>query len=264
MECHRPQGRQEGRSQETTQRFSESCEQQASVQRTQNDEVLSTWERPLVPRHTTGRKLDHYFVPFPLVHDTLRWCRLLETSAEAPALKFDSKLLIDSILWWWGWHQRSDDCGTGCVVWWSLFEAREVARLANYLGIDPREGSLYSASLCVSSEGGEWGNNTAIYSSANPAFFVSPTQTSGVLNCYSIASNMLYIHWHFNLVYHGELENLMSDTLTQGNVLAHRNSVYLPLSMRVLIVWLLTHSDAVIRMWSYAMLIVRLSWLAGC
>ena len=45
-----------------------------------------------MPRHTTGRKLDHYFVPFPLVHDTL-----LETSAEAPALKFDSKLLIDSI-----------------------------------------------------------------------------------------------------------------------------------------------------------------------
>ena len=114
-----------------------------------------------------------------------------------------------------------------------MFEAREVARLANYLGIDPREGSLCSASLCVSSEGGEeWGNNTAIYS----AFFVSPTQTAGVLNCYSIASNMLYIHWHFNLVYHGELENLMSDTLTQGNVLAHRNSVYLPLSMRVLIV----------------------------
>ena len=31
-------------------------------------------------------------MPFPLVHDTL-----LETSAEAPALKFDSKLLIDSI-----------------------------------------------------------------------------------------------------------------------------------------------------------------------
>ena len=155
-----------------------------------------------------------------------------------------------------------DNCSCCGCVWLCLFEVREVARLANYLGIDP-----WLASLNIPPrlrEGGECGgNNTAIYS-AIPAFFVSPTQTAGVLNCYSIASNMLYIHWHFNLVYHGELENLMSDTLTQGNVLAHRNSVYLPLSMRVLIVWLLTHSDAVIRMWSYAMLIVRLGWLAGC
>ena len=94
-------------------------------------------------------------------------------------------------------------------------------------------GKAPSTSLRVSSEGGEWGNNAAIYS-ANPAFFVSPTQTDGVLNRYSIAFNMLNIHWHFNLVYYGELENLMSDTLTQGNVLAHRNSVYLPLSLQCL------------------------------
>ena len=236
MECHRPQGRQEGRSQETTQRFSESCEQQASVQRTQNDEVLSTWERPLVPRHTTGRKywimilcLSH----LSTVYDTLIRCRLLKTSAEAPALKVDTKLLINSIPSWvmmrlaasgeeWGLWQWM--CCLAEFVWSK--GSCQAGKLSRYRSQD----SLNNPPCLIWG----WGNNAAIYS-ANPAFFVSPTQTDGVLNCYSITSNMLNIHWHFNLVYYGELENLMSDTLTQGNVLAHRSSVYLPLSMQCLV-----------------------------
>lgn len=142
----------------------------------------------------------------------------------------------------WGWQScRSDNCLCGCV-WLSLFEVREVARLANYLGIDPWARHP-STSLRVSSEGGEWGNNTAIYSANSQSSLFCFPQTAGVLNYYNIASNILNIHWHFNLVYHGELENLMSDTLTQGSrSLTEILFTYLYLCSMgcVLIVWLLT------------------------
>ena len=100
-----------------------------------------------------------------------------------------------------------------------------------------------STSLRVSSEGGEWGNNTAIYSANSQSSLFCFPQTAGVLNYYNIASNILNIHWHFNLVYHGELENLMSDTLTQGSCsLTGILFTYLYLCSMgcVLIVWLLT------------------------
>ena len=55
MERHRPQGRQEGRIKETTQCFSKSGQQQESVQRAEDDALLSTRERLIMSGHITGR-----------------------------------------------------------------------------------------------------------------------------------------------------------------------------------------------------------------
>ena len=143
----------------------------------------------------------------------------------------------------WGWQScRSDNCRCGCV-WLSLFEVREVARLANYLGIDPRLGIPQHPSVSHLRVGRVGYNNTAIYSANSQSSLFCFPQTAGVLNYYNIASNILNIHWHFNLVYHGELENLMSDTLTQGSRSLRGilfTYLYLCSMGCVLIVWLLT------------------------
>ena len=127
-------------------------------------------------------------------------------------------------------------------------------------------GKAPSTSLRVSSEGGEWGNNAAIYS-ANPAFF-----------CFSSPDR-----WSLKLLQH-RLQYAQHTLAFQSRILrrigkldvGHLDSrqcvssqefclpTFIIAMPHVLIVWLLTHSDAVIRMWSYAMLIVRLGWLAGC
>ena len=54
VECDGPQGRQESRTQETTQCLSKPGQQQESVQRAQDDAILSAWERVVLPRHITG------------------------------------------------------------------------------------------------------------------------------------------------------------------------------------------------------------------
>ena len=60
-------------------------------------------------------------------------------------------------------------------VWLCLFEVREVARLANYLSIDPLARIPQHPSV---SEGGECGgNNTAIYSAnSHSSLFCFPKQ----------------------------------------------------------------------------------------
>lgn len=105
-----------------------------------------------------------------------------------------------------------DNCSCGGCVWLCLFEVREVARLANYLGIDPW---LASLNIPPRLRVGSVGVTTQQYTQPIQPFLFP--QTAGVLSYYSIASNIPNIHWHFNPVYHGELDNLMSDTLTQGN-----------------------------------------------
>ena len=55
LECHRPAGREESRIKETTQRISKSGQQQESVQRAEDDALLSTRERLIMSRHITGR-----------------------------------------------------------------------------------------------------------------------------------------------------------------------------------------------------------------
>ena len=54
LECHRPPGRQESRIKETTQCFSKSGQQQESLQRAQDDALLSTRERLIMSGHITG------------------------------------------------------------------------------------------------------------------------------------------------------------------------------------------------------------------
>ena len=56
LERHRPPGRQESRIKETTQCFSKSGQQQESVQRAEDDAVLSTRERLIMSGHITGKK----------------------------------------------------------------------------------------------------------------------------------------------------------------------------------------------------------------
>ena len=54
LECHRPPGREESRIKETTQCFSKSGQQQESLQRAQDDALLSTRERLIMSGHITG------------------------------------------------------------------------------------------------------------------------------------------------------------------------------------------------------------------
>ena len=55
LECDRPPRREESRIKETTQCFSKSGQQQESVQRAEDDALLSTRERLIMSGHITGR-----------------------------------------------------------------------------------------------------------------------------------------------------------------------------------------------------------------
>ena len=129
----------------------------------------------------------------------------------------------------WGWQEWHTAMSGGQFVW------REVARLAN----SPYRSDLSIPQPSHRRGGGEWSNNTAIYSSPPTQPFLFPSNSWSSLT----ASNIPNTHWHFNLIYLGEIGKLKCRA--HGlRAIRCSEEFCLPnfiIAISVLIVWLLTH-----------------------
>ena len=135
---------------------------------------------------------------------------------------------IRELVWGWQteWHTAMCEAGRSdtrqCLAD-SLFEGKLPGWQT--LPIDPTSASLNPR---IGEEGGEWSNNTAIYSSPPTQPFLFPSNSWSSLT----ASNIPNTHWHFNLIYLGEIGKLKCRHTGSGQSGAQRNSVYLTSSLQ--------------------------------